>query len=220
MTTQFLLSLLGVGIAGGSFALLVGFATYKWYKKEPIALMTPIVTTYLSIIAVLGAVSGYHLLTSSYHLAKKGTEMVIEKGQDLVSSAISFGTVTILEGFGKTYDHFQNKWEKESIAKAEKLSFSIISMKKIEKETDAGVHIVFSVKNSGSKNIHLEEMIKHELILLKDEKGLCYPLKIANSEPIDVHPNTTLVSEVDVVLPKGIVASKLVTPTQSLSLGR
>ena len=216
MTTQFLLSLLGVGIAGGSFALLVGYAIYKWYKKEPITLMSPTVTTYLSIIVVLGAISGYHLLTSSYYLAKKGTQMVIEKGQDLVSSAISFGTVTILEGFGKTYDHFQNKWEKESIAKAEKLKFTIISMQK----RDGGIHIVFSVKNSGSKSIQLQEMIKHELILLKDEKGLCYPLKIANSEPIDVYSNTTLVSEVDVVLPKGILASKLVTPTQSLSLGR
>ena len=118
MTTQFLLSLLGIGIAGGSFALLAGIAIYKWYKKEPIALMTPTVTTYVSIIVVLGAVSGYHLLTSSYHLAKKGTHLILDKGQELVSSAISFGTVTILEGVGKTYDHFQNKWEKESIATA------------------------------------------------------------------------------------------------------
>ena len=182
--------------------------------------MSTTVTTYLSIIVVLGAVSGYHLLTSSYYLAKKGTHMVIDKGQDLVSSAISFGTVTILEGFGKTYDHFQDKWEAQSIAKAEKLNFTIISIQKIEKQIDSGVHIVFSVKNSGSKTIHLQEMINHELILLKDKKGLCYPLKIANIESIEVHPNTTLVSEVDVILPKGILASELITPTQNLSLGR
>ena len=216
MTTQFLLSLLGVGIAGGSFALLVGFAIYRWYKKEPIDLKSPIITTYLSIIIVLGAISGYHLLTSSYYLAKKGTRMVIDKGQELVSSAISFGTVTILEGFGKTYDHFQNKWETESLAKVEKLKFSIISMQK----RDGGIHIVFSVKNSGTKSIDLEEMINHELILLKDGNNLCYPLKITNAEQIELHPNTTLVSEVDVDLPKGILASKLITPTQSLSLGR
>lgn len=220
MTTQFLLSLLGIGIAGGSFALLVGLATYKWYKKEPIDLMTPMVTTYLSIIVVLGAVSGYHLLTSSYYLAKKGTHMVIDKGQDLVSSAISFGTVTILEGFGKTYDHFENKWEKESVAQVDNLKFEIISMQKIEKHIDAPIRIVFSVKNSGTKSVNLNEMIRDELILLKDERGLCYPLKISSAEQREVHSNTTLVSEVDVVLPKGILASKFVTPTQSLSLGR
>ena len=71
MTTQFLLSLLGAGVAGGSFVLLVGLTAYKWYKKESTPLITPMVTTYLSIIVVLGAVSGYHLLTSSYYLAKK-----------------------------------------------------------------------------------------------------------------------------------------------------
>ena len=137
--------------------------------------------------------------------------MAIDKGQDLISSAISFGTVTILEGFGKTYDHFQNKWEAQSIAKVEKLKFAIISMNK----RDKGIHIVFSVKNSGAKNINLQEMI-----LLKDEQGLCYPLKISNAEQIEVHPNTTLVSEVEVLLPKAVLASKLVTPTQNLSLGR
>ena len=216
MTTQFLLSLLGVGIAGGSFTFLVSFAIYRWYKKEPIDLTSPIATTYLSIIIVLGAISGYHLLSSSYYLAKKGTHMVIDKGQELVSSAISFGTVTLLEGFGKTYDHFQNKWEKETLSKVEKLKFSIISMQK----RDGGIHIVFSVKNSGTKSIDLEEMINHELILLKDGNGLCYPLRVTNTEDIEVHPNTTLVSEIDVDLPKGILASKLITPTQSLSLGR
>lgn len=220
MTTQFLLSLLGVGIAGGSFILLLGLAVYKWYKKKPIDLMTPIVTTYLSIIVVLGAVSGYHLVTSSYYLAKKGTHMVIDKGQDLVSSAISFGTVTILEGFGKTYDHFENKWEKESVAQVDKLKFTIISIEKLENHLDAPLRIVFSVQNSGTKSINLDEMIEHELILLKDEKGLCYPLKTSSVEQREVHAGTTLVSEVDVVLPKGILASKLITPTQSLSLGR
>ena len=101
------------------------------------------------------------------------------------------------------------------------MSFNIISIKTIEKkDTKKELHIVFSVKNSGTNSINLNEMVKHELVLLKDDKGLCYPLHVSYAEQIEVHPNTTLVSEVDVTLPKGILASTLITPTQNLSLGR
>jgi hypothetical protein len=218
VTTQFILSLIGLGIAGGGLGLGALYALYRWKKKNPLA-FTNMVTLYISTLVLLGAISGYKFLTSSYYLTKQGVGYVVDKGQNLVSSAISFGMVTIIDGFGKTSEHYKEKWEKETLSQNNKMHFSIVAIKEKKDGEKPILHITFNSKNSSDKTISLNKMIKDELILLKDKNGLCFPLTLSNNREITIAPHSSLVSEVDVALPEGISIKEFVTPNQKLSLG-
>ena len=209
MTTQFILSLIGLGIAGGGLGLGALYALYRWKKKNPLA-FTNMVTLYISTLVLLGAVSGYKFLTSSYYLTKQGDGYVVDKGQNLVSSAISFGMVTIIDGFGKTSEHYKEKWEKETLSQNNKMHFSIVAIKEKKDGEKPILHITFNSKNSSDKTISLNKMIKD---------GLCFPLTLSNNREITIAPHSSLVSEVDVALPEGISIKEFVTPNQKLSLG-
>ena len=219
MTTQFILSIIGLAIAGGGIGMGVLYALYRWRKKNPLSL-NRMVTLYLSSLILLGAISGYHLLSSSYYLTKKGVHLVVDTGQNLVSSAISFGMVTIIDGFGKTSEHYEKKWEEEKLKKSNKMEFSIISLKEQKDGNKPILHITFSSKNRSNQTITLNQMVKDELILLKDEKGFCFPLTLSDSREMTIAPYGSLVSEVNVILPNGISIKEFVTPNQTLSLGR
>lgn len=219
MTTQFILSILGLGIAGGGLGLGALYAFYRWRKKNPID-FNGMVTMYLSTLILLGAISGYHFLTSSWYLTKKGVHLVMDKGQDMVSSAISFGMVTIVDGFGKTSEHYEKKWEDAKLHERNSMEFKIIALNKKTKEDKSILHITFSSRNHSNHIISLNRLVRDELILLKDEKGLCFPLTLSDNREITIAPNASLVSEVDVVLPQGVSIKEFITPNQQLSLGR
>lgn len=219
MTTQFLLSILGLAIAGGGLGLGALYALYKWKKKNPLS-FNGIITMYISTLILLGAISGYSFLTSSWYLAKKGVHMVVDTGQEMVSSAISFGLVTIIDGFGKTSEHYEKKWEKNKLNERNNMEFKIIGLSKKSQNDNTILHITFSSKNNSEHIVKLNDLIKDELILLKDKKGLCFPLTLSNGREITIAPHASLVSEVDVVLPQGVSIQEFVTPNQQLSIGR
>jgi hypothetical protein len=216
MTTQFLLSLLGLGIAGGGLAFLVGVSLYRWYKKRIPFSLTPTITTYISILVVLGAFSGFKLLTSSYYLAKAGGSAVLHAGQELISDTIRFGSIAVLDGVGKTYEEYENRWEKDSLRDANSLKFHIVSAKRVENK----MQIVFNVKNNSSHMINLNKMVEDELILLKDKVGICYPLEMRDSRIINIAGGITIRSEVMLLINEDIKILSLVTPLGSIALER
>ncbi|MCK4442693.1 MAG: hypothetical protein KAU90_11860 [Sulfurovaceae bacterium] len=219
MTTQFILSLIGLVIAGGGLGLGALYTLYRWKKKTPFT-FNAIIAIYISTLVLLGIFSGYKFLTSSYHITKKGVGYVVDKGQDLVSSTISFGMVTIFDSFGKTTEHYEQKWENQKINKSNRMKFSIISIKEKKDGDKPTLHITFSSKNDSNKIVSLNQMVKDELILLKDKKGLCFPLTLSDNREITIAPHSSLVSEVDVIVPDGVSIKEFVTPNQVISLGR
>jgi len=219
MTTQFILSIIGLAIAGGGLGLGALYALYRWKNKRAIS-FNGMVVMYIASFIILGVFSGYNFLTSSYYLTKKGVNYVVYKGQDLVSSAISFGIVTLTDGLGKTSEHYQQKWEREKLIQSNKMEFSIIAIKEKKDGEKPMLHITFSSKNGSNKTISLNQIIRDELILLKDSKGLCFPLKLSNNRELTIAPHSSLVSEVDVVVPDGVSIKEFITPNQVLSLGR
>jgi multisubunit Na+/H+ antiporter MnhG subunit len=80
MGTQFLLSLIGGGVAGTGLLFFIGKYAYKWYKKEPIVITGELVAI-ISILIVTGVVSAYELAQASYHIAKEGIHY-IQKNSD------------------------------------------------------------------------------------------------------------------------------------------
>ena len=73
MGTQFLLSLVGGGVAGGGLLLIGGRYAYKWYKKEKLDINGEMVAI-VSILLMTGVISAYKLAESSYHLAQDGVK--------------------------------------------------------------------------------------------------------------------------------------------------
>ena len=219
MTIDFILSILGLGIAVGGLGLGAWYALKRWRIKNPIA-FNGMVKLYVLSLVLLGVFSGYKFLTSSYYLTKQGVNYVVDKGQDFVSSAISFGMVTIIDGFGKTSEHYEQKWENKKLTESSKMEFAIISVKERKDKNKSIVHITFSAKNGSNKTISLNQMIRDELILLKDKNGLCFPLKLSDNRELTIAPHGSLVSEIDVVLPDGVLIEEFITPNSKLSLGR
>jgi len=80
MGTQFLLSLIGGGIAGAGLLFIIGKYAYKWYNKEPIVITGELVAI-ISILIVTGVVSAYELARASYDIAKEGIHC-IQKNSD------------------------------------------------------------------------------------------------------------------------------------------
>jgi len=219
MTTTFILSVIGLALSIGALGLGALYALYRWKNKKAIA-FNGLVVVYIAVFILLGAFSGYKFLTSSYYLTKQGVGYMVDKGQDLVSSVMSFGMVTIIDGFGKTSEHYEKKWEHQKVAQSDKMSFAIVAVGEKKDGDKPIVHITFSAKNNSNKIVSLNQMIKNELILLKDDKGLCFPLTLSENREITIAPNSSIVSEVDVVLPKGVSPRAFMTPNGTLSLGR
>jgi hypothetical protein len=219
MTIDFILSIIGLGVTILGLGVGAWYGLQRWRKKSPLKL-NALVAIYILVFVLIGAFSGYKFLSSSYYLTKQGVGYVVDKGQDFVSSVISFGMVTIIDGFGKTSEHYEKRWEDKKLTQNSKMEFSIVSIKEKNGGDKPILHITFSSKNGSNRTISLNQMVKDELILLKDDKGLCFPLTLTDNREITIAPNSSLVSEVDVVLPEGVSIKEFVTPNQVLSLGR
>jgi len=231
MGTQFFGSLLGVGIAVGVLGLMSGYYAYKrWYKKESIEIKGEVVTI-ISIFVLLGAISGYKLIESSYYYAKKGTnyameageygtKAVLDAGQHAISGTIKYFSVAVLEGVGQTYDHFEKKWDKEKIKHFNDLKLEIISVDKKVQQGRAALHLILKITNVSDKAIDFEALITHQLLLLKSKNSTYYPVTFngALNHHLKIPAGTTVEQAVDILVEDGNYPTMLATPQQQLKL--
>jgi len=230
MGTQFLSSLIGVGVAVGSLLLMLGYYGYKWYKKEAIEIKGESITMFTALV-ILGGISGYKLAESSYYYAKEGTQVVIDAGkygtkvlldagQSAISGTIKYFSVAILEGVGETYTHFESKWDNEKVKSFDGLELKVLSVDKQEQNGKTSLHLTLEVTNRSSKTIDFKELIIHQLLLLKGRKEAYYPVTfngIVNRNML-IPPATTVVQEIDILGDKGNYPTMLSTPYQKLPL--
>jgi len=231
MKTQFFASLMGLGISVGAIGLLGGYYAYKrWYKKEPIHIGGEVVTI-VSIFVALGGLSAYKFTEASYHYAKKsthyaidatvdGTHTLLKAGQSAISGTIKYFSVAILEGVGETYQHFENKWEKQKIEEFKNLQLKIISNKKTIQDKKSLVHIVLEVSNTSTKSIDFKALINHQLLLLKDKENHYYPITFneINHQNMIIPPATTSTQEIDIFIHNENYPILLSTPQKTIEL--
>ena len=227
MGTQFLLSLLGGGIAGAGLLFIAGKYAYKWYKKEEIIISGEIVAI-VSILLIIGAVSTYKLGEASYQIAKGGIEYVhdgansaLHSGQQIIEKSLKLGTVTLLEGIGQPYHEYQKKWAEERANPLENMEIKIISSS-VKELKDANnkqlIHLVIEVKNSGVTAFNLNNLLSQELIVLTDKNNNIYSLNTLQYEDSTIKAGETSLREMDIILPKGVQLHQLSTPIKQLVL--
>ena len=220
MGTQFFGSLLGIGIAVGSLALMAGYYGYRrWYKKETIEITGEVITL-ISIFVVLGAVSGYKLAESSFHYAKQGTKAVLHVGQEAISETVKYFAVAVLEGVGKTQDHFKGKWDKEKVENFKNLDIKVINVEKKIKYGKTALHLELHITNSGQEMINFKDLVTHQLLLLKGKKESYYPVTFngLSDQNMIIPPTTTIEQEIDILVHDENYPTMLSTPYQELEL--
>jgi predicted nucleic acid-binding Zn-ribbon protein len=222
MGTQFLLSLIGGGIAGAGLLFIIGKYAYKWYKKEPISITGEVVAI-TSILVVTGAVSAYKLGQASYHIAKDGVEYVqdgassaIDSGQELIEKGLKWGTVTLLEGIGQPYHEYQKKWSEDKANRVQDIEIKIISSNTTEVNNEQLVHLVIEVKNSGTAPINFNNLLSQELLVLTDKESTTYSLNRLKYKNSSIKAGDFSIREMDILIPKGVQLHQLATPIKQL----
>jgi len=213
MGTQFLLSLVGGGVAVGGLLLIAGRYAYKWYKKERFSMNGEMVAI-VSILIMTGAISAYKLAESSYRLAQDG----VKSAQNVIEKTLKWGTVTLLEGIGQPYHDYQKKWKDDSAKPIEKMEIKLISSSQKIVNNQKEMHLIIEIKNSGTTPLNLNNLLSQELIVLTDKKNNAYSLKKLNYEKSIINAGESSLREMDIILPKEVELHQIATPIKQLLL--
>jgi len=219
MGTQFLLSLVGGGVAGGGLLLIAGRYAYKWYKKEKIDINGEMVAI-ISILLMTGVISAYKLAESSYQLAQDGVKSALHTGQEVIEKTLKWGTVTLLEGIGQPYHDYQKKWKEDSIKPIEKMEIKLISSKEKIVNNQKEIHLIIEVTNSGTTPLNLNNLLSQELIIVTDNKNNTYSLQKLNYEKSIIESGESSLREMDIIVPKEVELYQIATPIKQLLLKR
>ena len=217
MGTQFLLSLVGGGVAGGGLLLIGGRYAYKWYKKEKLDINGEMVAI-ISILLMTGVISAYKLAESSYHLAQDGVKSALHTGQEVIEKTLKWGTVTLLEGIGQPYHEYQKKWQEDSIKPVEKMEIKLISSSQKFVNNQKEMHLVIEVKNSGTTPLNLNNLLSQELIVLTDKNNNAYSLQKLNYKKSIINAGESSLREMDIIVPKEVQLHQIATPLKQLLL--
>jgi hypothetical protein len=212
MKTQFIVSLLGIIVAGLVLFLVVGRFLLRKHKSKPVSMPANIVLCF--IICAAGLFSGYKFLEASFDLAIRATD----KAAQLITATVNFGTVSVLEGFGKSADHFKEKWRQETLSRVKSLEFSVVSCTDTKSGDHSVMHLVLGIKNTCDRAVDFNHIVEQQHILLKDAKGMCYPLDSVKYKNSTLPAGLTSVRKIDITLPKGIAPTILLTPNQEVLL--
>ena len=230
MGTQFFTSLAGIIIAGGVLLAMGGYYAYRWYKKRPIEITGELVMI-VSAVGIVWGYSAYKLSEASLHYAKEGTSYVIDAGkngvdtvldagQEAISGTIKYFGVAVFEGVGKTYEHFEEKWDKERIEKFHDLQIKILSSKKKIQNGKASLHLTLEVTNTSKESIDFRELVTHQLLLLKSQNEAYCPVTFngISHQNMYISPATTVTQEIDILVDNENYPTMLSTPYQKLEL--
>ena len=228
MGTQFLISLAGIIISGGALLAMGGYYAYRWYKKRPIEITGEIVMM-VSAVGIVWGYSAYKLSEASLHYAKEGTSYVLEAGkegvdtvldagQEAISETVKYFSVAVLEGVGKTYEHFEEKWDKERMEKFYALKIKILSSKKEMQNKKSSLRLTLEVTNISKESIDFRELVTHQLLLLKSKNEAYYPVTFngGSSQNMTIPPATTVTQEIDILVHDENYPTMLSTPYQKL----
>jgi hypothetical protein len=216
MKAQFIISFFGIIVAGLAFLLVAIRAIIRAHKKKPVSLPASIALCIILLTA--GAFSGYKFLEASFDLAIKASKKVTALGQELLTSAVNFGTVSIFEGLGETADHFNEKWRQKMLTGVKALEFSVVSCQETRKSGRREIDLVLAIRNTSDKSANFNDMVEHQLILLKDPNGMCYPMSGVTFDNSILPPGLTSVRQIHITLPDKISPTLLVTPAQEVPL--
>jgi hypothetical protein len=185
-------------------------AIYRKLQDLPLSVPALVIQTLL-----LGAglfLAGRRLVGASVSVLREGAAVVRQEGPELAREAIASGTRLALEGMGRTMDHFEAKWDAAAHAQAAMLEPDLLSARIRTRDGARELELSLSLRNTGTEAIDLAALIRRQILLLRDTKGLHYPLKPPAGETAGLPPGQVSGRVLRVVLPDGVEPAALVLP--------
>lgn len=176
-----------------------------------------VVAKVLFCLAVLG-VGGYYLAVYSYHLLTDTAAKAVEVGKNVIARGVELGSTGVLEGIGKTADHFKEKWRTEALEQVKRLDIGIVEA--VTEDTDAGrmLKVMLSIRNNNDQGVDFNELLSNQHLLVKDSKGLCFPIDGIEHKDGTLPPGVKSGRQIEIRLPAGIDPTHLVAPHCQLPL--
>lgn len=156
-----------------------------------------------SLIVVIGILCVYDIYLG-VSLANQNKNEILDYGQKAIASTVEYGTTAIFEGIGKTVDHFQEKWEDNYMTQLKNVDVEIKEITKEsidDKDDKVFIDLIFNNKNSESDRLNLGHISDNNYILISDEDGLYYPLKISNNQYDNFLPTGKTVLKFEGIIP-------------------
>ena len=215
MVLRFAISLAFVLTAGVFLAVTVGTALVRRMRGRA-GRGRLVVAKAMFCLAVLG-VGGYHLAVSSYHLLTDTAAKVKDVGKH-AARIVNLGSTDVLEELGRTADHFKEKWKAEALERVKRLDIAVIEA--VTEDTDAGrmLKVMLSVKNNNDQAVDFNELLSGQHLLLKDSKGLCFPIDGVEHKDTLLPPGILSGRQIEIRLPPGIDPTHLIGPNYELPL--
>jgi hypothetical protein len=208
MIVQFIVSLmLFIALLFTILFILVRTVSRK-LLGQPVALPSLVFSMGASIMAL--AIVTYGLVTGVLGLARESMRKPADPGASSVAEIIR---VAVRPGYGRTSDYFEQAWEAPCIELSRTLRVGVSSAALESGDHGAVLKLTLSLNNTGDREIDFDELIRYPCILLRNDRGLCFPLeKIPETRALRLAPRTASRCSVAVPVPAGMNFTHLRTP--------
>lgn len=130
------------------------------------------------LIFFSGALAVYDIYLGA-SLVVENKDEILGYGQKAVSNTVAYGTTAVFEGFGKSFDHFEEKWDADYVRQLRNVDLEVKAMRKdsVDEVNDkVTVDLVFNNRNSGDDRLSLSHISELNYILIGDTSELYYPV--------------------------------------------
>ena len=176
------------------FGLLIGLRVLLFIRKKvqgkEINFPKEMLFILLLFFAMVG--SGIYTVVKIGKEAAEKAPKVVEAGKTAISNTVAFGTEAVFEGFGKSIDHFDQKWEKAYQKKLENISIETSAIKRFSIGNNKDSIVLAGImhnKNPEDERIDLVSLLEYNYLLVKGSNELFYPVKILSKVSIQFIPS-------------------------------
>jgi hypothetical protein len=199
-TSIILIILAGAAVIGMALAMIV-----PAIMGRPVRWKLPVA------VAVLGISVGVYGVASLVASVVDAAQRAAKGAPEVAKTAIGEGTAVVLEGFGKTVDHFEEKWKNEAMADLRELLVVAEGVTTTGDGPSRTTTVEILVKNPTARDIDFGRIVKGGFVLAQDNEGVSYLPEELPSGSLDksLPPNTTTRHRLTFNLERKITLTKL-----------
>jgi hypothetical protein len=108
---------------------------------------------------------------------------IADIGKEAISTTIEYTSTAILEGFGKTADHFEEKWDEEDLKNLDEIDVKVIDYY-FENSDSLRQEITIDIEfnNNGEKDVSFYNIESNNYILISKNGDSFYPISFVNRQ--------------------------------------
>ncbi len=135
-------------------------------------------------LTICTLIAGVFCIYSILSFLNDNRGKIANMGQEAISNTVEYTSVAVLEGLGKTVDHFENKWDKKRLDALGNLKVSINKFDSTRlSETIVKIEMEVEIENNElDQDFYLKDIETDNYLLIGDSKDLVYVLKFKEAK--------------------------------------